>query len=136
MPRTSTALAVAPVKAFFRVVTSAEARAQLADFAPRTKTETIPAVDAFGRVLAKALTAPADLPHFNRTNMDGYAVRAADTFGASASLPAYLRLAGTVAMGHPARRALRKGEAVRIATGGMLPPAADAVVMIEHTTEV
>ena len=69
MPRASAA--VAPVKAFFRVVTSAEAREQLAAFAPKTGVETVPILEACGRVLAKALTAPVDLPHFHRANMDG-----------------------------------------------------------------
>lgn len=136
MPRASAAVVVAPVKAFFRVVTSAEARAQLAAFAPRTKAETIPVVDACGRVLAKVLTAPADLPHFHRANMDGYAVRAADTFGASASLPMYLKLVGAVEMGKEVKRALKKGETMRIATGGMLPPGADSMVMVEYTEEM
>ncbi len=68
--------------------------------------------------------------------MDGYAVRAADTFGASTSVPAYLKIAGTIEMGQAATRALRKGQAMCVATGGMLPPAADAVVMVEHTDEV
>jgi molybdopterin molybdotransferase len=128
--------AVAPVKAFFRVVTSAEARAQLAAFAPKTGAETVPVVEACGRVLAKALTAPVDLPHFHRTNMDGYAVRAQDTFGASPSLPMYLKLVGTVEMGKAVKRTLKKGEAMRIATGGMLPPGADSMVMVEYTEEM
>ncbi|MGE0679702.1 MAG: gephyrin-like molybdotransferase Glp [Candidatus Binatia bacterium] len=136
MPRASAAIAIAPVKAFFRVVTSAEARAQLAAFAPRTKTETIPVVDACRRVLAKALTAPVDLPHFHRTNMDGYAVRAANTFGASASLPMYLKLVGAIDMGKEVKHALKKGETMRIATGGMLPPGADSMVMVEYTEEM
>ena len=134
MPHASAA--VAPVKAFFRVVTSAEARAQLAAFAPKTGVETVPVVEACGRVLAKALTAPVDLPHFHRTNMDGYAVRAQDTFGASPSLPMYLKLVGTVEMGKEVKRALKKGEAVRIATGGMLPPGADSMVMVEYAEEM
>lgn len=136
MPRASAAIAIAPVKAFFRVVTSMEAREQLIAFAPRTKTETIPVLDACGRVLAKALTAPVDLPHFHRTNMDGYAVRAADTFGASASLPMYLKLVGAIDMGKEVKRALKKGETMRIATGGMLPPGADSMVMVEYTEEM
>ena len=128
--------AVAPVKAFFRVVTSAEAREQLAAFAPKTKVETVPIFEACGRVLAKALISPVDLPHFHRTNMDGYAVRAQDTFGASPSLPMYLKLVGTVEMGKEAKRTLKKGEAMRIATGGMLPPGADSMVMVEYTEEM
>ncbi len=119
MPRASAV--IAPVKAFFRVVTSAEARAQLAAFAPKTNLETVRVVEACGRVLAKALTAQADLPHFHRTNMDGYAVRAQDTFGASSSIPMYLKLVGTVEMGKEAKRALKKGETMHIATGGRVP---------------
>ena len=136
MPRASAALALVPVKAFFRVVTSSEARTQLAALAPKTASETISTIDACGRVLAKALTSPVDLPHFHRTNMDGYAVRAQDTFGASASLPMYLKLVGSVEMGKTVTRTLKKGEAMRIATGGMLPPGADSMVMVEYTEEM
>ncbi len=124
-----------PVKAFFKVVTTDEARTQLARFAP-VGSERVAVAGAHRRVLAEDLAAPAELPHFHRSNMDGYAVRAADTFGASASTPAYLKLAGAVEMGRAAKRRLRKGEATAIPTGGMLPPGADAVVMIEHTDEV
>ena len=123
------------VKSFFRVVTVDEAKDQIAAFAPRVGSETVAAEDAFGRVLARDLASPGDLPHFHRANMDGYAARARDTFGASATLPAYLRLAGAVEMGQEAKRALAKGEAVRISTGGMLPAGADAVVMVEYTEE-
>jgi len=136
VPRASAAVAPAPVKAFFRVVTSAEAREQLAAFAPKTHGGTVSVVDACDRVLAKSLTAPVDLPHFHRTNMDGYAVRAQDTFGASSSLPMYLKLVGTVEMGKEVKRTLKKGEAMRIATGGMLPPGADSMVMVEYTEEM
>jgi molybdopterin molybdotransferase len=128
-------LTAAPAKSFFHVVTTDEARARIAALEP-VGTQTIRVAAALGRVLAADLVAPADLPHFHRANMDGYAVRAADTFGASASIPAYLRLSGAVEMGHAPKRAVAKGEAMRIATGGMLPPGADAVVMIEYTDEV
>ena len=123
------------LKFFFQAVTPDEARAALAGFPP-VGSERLQVAVAAGRVLAEDIAAPCDLPHFDRANMDGYAVRATDTFGASASGPAYLRVAGTVAMGAATRRPLSKGEAVRISTGGMLPPRADAVVMIEHTEEV
>jgi molybdopterin molybdotransferase len=136
VPHTSAAVAPAPVKAFFRVVTSAEAREQLAALAPKTGTETVSILEAYGRVLAKALTSPVDLPHFHRTNMDGYAVRAQDTFGASPSLPMYLKLVGTVEMGKEVKRTLKKGETMRIATGGMLPAGADSMVMVEYTEEM
>jgi molybdopterin molybdotransferase len=124
-----------PVKSFFRVVTTDEARARIAAVGP-VSAETIAVATALGRVLARDLAAAVDLPHFHRANMDGYAVRAQDTFGASASIPAYLTLAGAVEMGKEAARTLKKGEAMRIATGGMLPPGADAVVMIEYSEEV
>ena len=123
------------VKSFFKVVTTDEARARIAALEP-VRTETIRVAAALGRVIAEDLVAPADLPHFHRANMDGYAVHASDTFGASASIPAYLRLSGAVEMGKAPKRAVAKGEAMRIATGGMLPPGADAVVMIEYTDEV
>ncbi len=68
--------------------------------------------------------------------MDGYAVVARDTFGASTSLPAYLKVTGTVEMGKEVTHPLTKGEAMRISTGGMLPPESDGVVMVEYTEEV
>lgn len=123
------------MKAFFRVVTTDEARAHIRALRP-VRAETVAVRTAAGRVLAAPLAAPIDLPHFHRADMDGYAVRAADTFGASASIPAYLRLAGTIEMGHAADTPLRKGQAMRIATGGMLPRGADAVLMVEYADEV
>ena len=136
MPRASAALTPAPVKAFFRVVTSAQARVQLAAFAPHTQSENVPVLESGRRILAKPLTSPVDLPHFNRTNMDGYAVRARDTFGASASLPAYLKIVGAIEMGKEATYKLKKGETMRIATGGMLPPGANSMAMVEYTEEL
>lgn len=123
------------VKPFFRVVTTDEARRWICALSPVGK-EQIAVRAAAGRVLARDLAAPVDLPHFDRSDMDGYAVRAADTFGASESQPAYLKIVGTIEMGRAATCALQPGQAMRIATGGMLPPGADAVVMIEHTDEV
>ncbi|MBM4299877.1 MAG: molybdopterin molybdenumtransferase MoeA, partial [Deltaproteobacteria bacterium] len=97
--------------------------------------ESIASVKARGRVLAEDLFSAVDLPHFHRAAMDGYAVKAKDTFGASQSLPAYLKLAGIVEMGKEARLRLNGGEAMRISTGGMMPPESDAVVMVEYTDE-
>lgn len=96
-------------------------------------TEEIPCARAGGRVLAQRVVAPADLPAFDRSTVDGYAVRSGDTFGATESFPAYLRIAGEVLMGQAPSREIKPGEAFRIATGAMLPPGADAVVMVEHT---
>lgn len=123
------------MKAFFKVVTPEEARQLLLQVDP-VGTEKIQTVRARGRVLAEDLYSQVDLPHFHRAAMDGYAVKAKDTFGASASLPAYLKIVGTVEMGKEVTRPLGKGEAMRISTGGMLPPESDGVVMVEYTEEV
>jgi molybdopterin molybdotransferase len=97
--------------------------------------ERIAVADATGRVLARDVRTTLDLPHFARSYMDGFAVRARDTTNASAVAPARLRIIGSVAMGHPVEQRLRAGETMRIPTGGMLPAGADAVVMVEHTSE-
>ena len=123
-----------PPKAFFKVVTPAEALATVCQVAP-VDSQVVPTTQARGRVLAEDLYSRVDLPHFNRAGMDGYAVIARDTFGASPALPAYLKLAGAVEMGQEATRRLGAREAARISTGGMLPPGSDAVVMVEHTDE-
>ena len=99
-------------------------------------TEKIAITDSRGRIVAQPVTAGHDLPGFSRSTMDGYCVRAADTFGASESNPAYLTITGSIAMGEPPDLELAPGEAARIATGGMLPPSADSVVMIEHTDKI
>ena len=95
--------------------------------------EMVPTHAALGRVTTAEIVSPEDLPAFPRSTMDGYSVRAADTFGATESLPAYLELAGEVPMGHPPEIQVRVGLAARAFTGGMLAEGADAVVMEEHT---
>ena len=119
---------------FFKVLAPQEAlRLLLA--VESVGTELVPTIKARARVLAEDLYSTVDLPHFHRAAMDGYAVKAKDTFGASQSLPAYLKLAGVVEMGKEAIQAINSGEAIRISTGGMMPPQADAVVMVEYTDE-
>ena len=93
----------------------------------------MPLDEALGRVPTEALSAPHALPGFARATVDGFAVRAADTYGASEGLPSYLDVAGEVRMGEPPEVEVRPGTAVAIATGAPLPPGADAVVKIEHT---
>ena len=88
---------------------------------------------ALGRVLAEDIISAEDLPEFNRSTMDGFAVRSQDTFGATEGRPAYLTVVGDSIMGTLPDRVLSKGEAMRIATGGALPQGADAVVMLEYT---
>jgi molybdopterin molybdotransferase len=104
-----------------------------AHWIPQPRTETLDPRDALGRVLAVAPPSPMDLPAFTRSTMDGYAVQASDTFGASQSLPAYLTCIGSVMMGDQPDVEIGSGQAVEIHTGGMLPPGADAVVMVEQT---
>ena len=96
-------------------------------------TEMIQLADAPGRILAEAIISPAPLPAFSRSTVDGYAVLANDTYGASDSMPAYLSLAGEVFMGASAEINVIPGSAVLIHTGGMLPENASAVVMLEYT---
>jgi molybdopterin molybdotransferase len=88
---------------------------------------------AFGRITANPVLAPHPLPEFRRSTVDGYAVRAADTYGAGESLPAYLNDIGEVQMGKSTDLVLAPTECVLIHTGGMLPEGADAVVMVENT---
>jgi molybdopterin molybdotransferase len=119
---------------FFEVLPPDKARAfWWAQVVHRAGVETLKAVDALGRVTALPIKSPEALPAFRRSTVDGYAVRAADTFGASDSLPAYLRVGGEVAMGEAAAVRVTKGAAALIHTGGMIPDGADAVVMVEHT---
>ncbi|MDD2353070.1 MAG: molybdopterin molybdotransferase MoeA [Atribacterota bacterium] len=91
---------------------------------------------AFTRVLAEDIVSRENIPGFNRSTMDGYAVKASDTFGASDSLPAYLDLIGEIKMSEKPSCVLKNGQAVRISTGGMLPEGANSVVMLEYTENI
>jgi molybdopterin molybdotransferase len=121
-------------KEFFAVRTVAEA---LAGFRParRTAVEIVALAQAHGRVPAQPVDAPHDLPGFARSTVDGYAVRAADTYGASEGLPSYLEVTGAVAMGRAPEGVVAPGSAFAMPTGGVIPEGADAVVMVEHTQE-
>jgi len=121
----------------FQVQTAAEAVEVLRRYADLNR----PAcecdlLEALGLVVARDIVAPEDVPGFDRSTMDGFAVRASDTFGASEGLPAYLEVVGEVRMGEAPGGELAPGQAYRIATGGMLPSGADAVVMMEYTEPV
>src|SRR5574337_566439 len=107
----------------------------------RLSVPTIPFEDislsaAAGRVLAQDIFSPVDLPDFDRSTMDGYAVRSVDTFGAAESRPALLSVTGEIPMGSMPGHGIAKGEAMKIATGGALPDGADAVVMFEYSQPV
>ncbi|MCL6612460.1 MAG: molybdopterin molybdotransferase MoeA [Peptococcaceae bacterium] len=102
---------------------------------PRRKKK-VPLLEALGCRVFDDITAAEDVPGFDRSTMDGFAVRARDTFGASESMPAYLDVAGEVFMGRETTGSAGPGQAWRIPTGGMLPGGCDAVVMVEHTEEL
>ena len=96
-----------------------------------SKTEQVRTSDALGRVTGRPVVSPEQLPAFNRSTVDGYAVRASDTYGASDSLPMYLSLVAEVPVGRAPDFKLQPAQAALIFTGGMLPDGADAVVMLE-----
>jgi len=97
--------------------------------------ETCGTSGALNRVLAENIIASESLPPFSRSTVDGYAVRSADTYGATPALPAYLDLIGEVRMGEHSSLELNPGQAVLIHTGGMIPSSADTVVMLEDTQQ-
>ncbi len=103
---------------------------------PHVRTERVKTEEALDRVLAEDTFAPHDLPLFRRSTVDGYAVAAQDTYGASPGLPAYLEVVGEVPMGQAPQIDIGVGEAAIVHTGGMLPESADAVVMLENTQPV
>jgi putative molybdopterin biosynthesis protein len=128
--------AAARQEQFLEVVSPEEARQRFEsslDLKPLAA-ETVPLADALGRVLAKDIAAPIDAPPFDRSNVDGFAMRAADTAGASDANPCRLFLNGEVlACGTEPRLTVAPGTATAIATGGVIPRGADAVAMIEWT---
>jgi len=105
----------------------------LASRNPNPDSESMDVSASLGRILAEDIVAPHPLPDFQRTTVDGYAVRAQDTFGATDSLPTYLTLIGEVPMGDAPAFEIGAGQCALIHTGGMLPNGADAVVMLEYT---
>ncbi len=140
-PRDESALlaqvrAAARQEQFLEVVSAEEARRRFeahADLAP-LPSERVALAAALGRVIAHDLTAPIDVPPFDRANVDGFALRAADTAGASENAPKQITLnAEVIACGHAPQVEVRPGSATTIATGGVIPRGADAVIMIEHT---
>jgi molybdopterin molybdotransferase len=95
----------------------------------------VPIENSYGSVISRDILSPEDLPGFSRSTVDGFAVRSQDTFGATEGLPAYLTVVAEILMGEKPGVVLLKGETAKIATGGMLPEGADAVVMLEHTQQ-
>ncbi len=119
-------------KDFFRLTPPEEAIKIINQFPSVSEEEQLHIDQALGRVLSENIYAPSDMPGFYRATMDGYAVRAKDTFGASPTLPALLEIKGEVKMGEVPKIKIEEGQAAKISTGGMLPKGADGVVMIEY----
>ena len=120
------------MKEFFQV-TDIETVLALRDRFAVVSQEQVPLNQALGCILVSDLRAQSDIPGFDRSTMDGFAVCASSTYGASDGNPAYLTVLGSVQMGQTPDISLGPGQAVRIATGGMLPAGADSVVMVEHS---
>ncbi|MGO0061341.1 molybdopterin molybdotransferase MoeA [Brevibacillus fluminis] len=122
---------------FFNVKTVMETLDLIAtEYQPIRQPIEVPLIEALGMVNAFDICSDEQVPHFSRSTVDGFAVRAMDTYGASESLPAFLSITGKVDMGRAATMPLREGQAQAIPTGGMVPEGADGVVMIEHVEEL
>ena len=111
---------------FFKVKTTEEVFDLIRAFSPAGE-EKVYIEDSLGLVLSKDVVSPENLPGFSRSSMDGYAVNAKDTFGATESMPAFLELAGEVQMGQNPDVRYSQGRAIKISTGGMLPAGTDGV---------
>ena len=105
------------------------------NFTESTACEDVPLDSAFGRITAEDIFSGEDVPSFSRSTMDGYALKAADTYGAGESMPAMLDIRSEILMGACADTEIHGGECVKISTGGMLPEGADAVIPVENTDE-
>lgn len=121
----------------FKVLTLTEARAAIMRHMPVVRDGVkIPILESLGRCLAAEVRAVDDVPAFNRSTVDGYAVKAKDTYGASEGIPSYLDVSGEVLIGRVPSGQVNGGQTWYIATGGMLPAGADAVVMVEYAEEL
>lgn len=121
-------------KEFHEVVSIAEAKRKLfSNYVPVPRYETVELKQALGRVAAETVVAPIDVPPFDRASMDGYAVRASDTFYAEEDKPVEVKLLGYIRAGEKKNIAIQKGECVAIATGAPVPKGANSVVMVEFT---
>ncbi len=123
------------MKVFRKLITVEKAEEIIRSLELKPEFEVIPLTSALGRVVAEDIYSRVDLPPFDRAAMDGYAVRAEDTFGAEEENPALLKVVGGVETGKKPDVSVGRNEAVRISTGAMMPSGANAVVMVEYTSE-
>lgn len=124
------------MRPFKTLISVDEARRVLKDrISPLSRTEEIELDLCVGRVLARDVFAPMNLPPFSRAAMDGYALRAEDTYGASLHTPRLLKIVGEIKAGEMKKLRVGEGECIKIATGALMPEGADAVVAVEETVE-
>lgn len=123
---------------FFDVVSVKEAKEKLRDTFKEWKVETeeIPLLECTDRVLAEDILSDINVPDFNRSTVDGYAIQSKDSHGASESIPSLLNIVGEVRMGEIAKGTISSGQAMYVPTGGMIPEGADGMVMIEYTEKL
>jgi molybdopterin molybdotransferase len=122
---------------FFKVKTVEETFQLIDELIPTTKsTEVRKLENALHYILAEPIQATESVPGFDRSTVDGYAVRASDTYGSSESMPGFLNMVGEVKMGEMANHPVGSGQAIYVPTGGMLPPKSDSVIMIEHCEDI
>lgn len=117
---------------FLSVISVESARTILNQIAEKTTDETVSLLESGGRILRTDITSEIDIPGFDRSTVDGFAVLASDTIGAGESIPAMLHLTGKVEMGVEPSKVVTSGTCMYIPTGAYLPAGADAVVMIEY----
>jgi molybdopterin molybdotransferase len=122
---------------FFKVKTVEETFQFIDELIPAAKkTEVRKLENALHYILAEPIIAAENVPGFDRSTVDGYAVRASDTYGSSESMPGFLTMIGEVKMGEIASKPVGQGQAIYVPTGGMLPPKSDSVIMIEHCEDI
>src|SRR3954469_11905999 len=122
---------------FFQVKTVEETYSLIEEMIQPLTVKTIkPLFDALHYILAEDIVIKENVPGFRRSSVDGYAVKAKDTFGSSENMPGFLTVTGEVKMGEAPDKALGDGEAMYVPTGGMLPDESDAVIMIEHCEDL
>jgi molybdopterin molybdotransferase len=122
---------------FFKVKTVEETTALIEEMVSSIKQTEVRALEeALHFVLAEPILAGENVPGFDRSTVDGYAVRANDTYGSSETMPGFLTVVGEVKMGEKASIPVGHSEAVYVPTGGMIPPGSDSVMMIEHCEDM
>ncbi len=120
------------MKGFFRVYTPDEVYKELDRFKPLSS-EKVQMEGSLNRVLSEDIVSIINLPEFPRSTVDGFALKAKDTYGASEKNPAIIQIVAEIPMGQVSKLEVKEGEAVKVATGGMVPKGADAVEMVEYT---